>query len=162
MKTIIFILTFTIYNSIDLLSQDVYIDSSNYKEFLDLENLSINKDLETKLELLIDSKLVSFERNNKKLIQEEFKIKKSWISSIEYFHNYYSKNKTMLSLGFIRFTINEKKKTRSLIKIEKNKPYGNFKCLVLTKYFLTQNNNEFLIIFSETPQNKLIEKLFYH
>lgn len=161
MKTIIFILFFTIFNSFDLLSQDIYIDSSNYKEFLDLENLSLNQDWETKLGWLIDSKLVSFESSNKKLIQEGFKIRKSWISNVEYFHNYYSKNKTMLSLGFIRFTINEKKKAKSLIKIEKNRLYGNFKLLVLTKYFLIQNNDEFLIIFSETPHNKLIEKLFY-
>ena len=160
MKAIILIGLLTIYNSFNVISQQVYIDSSNYHFFLDLENLSLNESLKGKLNFE-QEQLFSNEIEIKKFVEQEFKVKKSLISKVRYVHNKYFYNDSMLSLGFVFFSFNKTKEVNRLLCLEKKKQYKNFKLPVLTKYFLLQYNYGFLVIFSETPHNKIIEKLFY-
>ena len=160
MKTLFLSLLLVFTLSISVFSQDIHINSTNYHEFLDLEKWTLRDSIASNLSLTLKQSYNS-KQDTRELICQEFKVKNSSVNNVTFVYNEYTNATSLLSLGFMTFTVKTPKQADKLYEAEQKKQYKNFTLKVLTKYFLVRNGQKFIVIFTETPRHPMLEQLFY-
>lgn len=141
-------------------AQEIRIDNHNYDKYLNLNEMEIDSSYYINLKWTEHLKDTIEIKRSLEIIQNAFDVKSKWINNILVINNNYIINNNMLSLGFLRFSITNDKITKRILEKENKKKYKNFNYLALTKYLLIQENNNFLVIFSETSIEPIISGLF--